>query len=111
MFLAQVEWAETPMNNGIYAVNIEGRRRRWILWSRWFDDGGWKWRWRWTSVGYCARKGVARDVAAIHLLEEFWRADGTAPGDSDHWINETGELNVEILRAIARAVRAPRPSP
>jgi hypothetical protein len=111
VFLAQVEWAETPMNNGINAFYIEGRRRHWVLWSRWFDDGGWRWRWRWTSVGYCARKGVARDVAAIHLLEEFWRADGTAPGDSDHWINETGAFNVETLRAIARAARVPRRGP
>jgi hypothetical protein len=108
VFLAQIEWAETPMNNGIYDIYIEGRRRHWVLWSRWYDDGGRTARWHWTSIGYCARAGVARDVAAIHLLEEFWRADGTAPGDSDHWINEKGALSVETLRAIARAACAPR---
>jgi len=106
VILVQAEWAETPMHNGISAFYIERRRRHWILWNRTYDDNNWTPRWRWTAVGHCLRKGIERKAAAVHLLIEFWRHDGSAPGDSGHWINEPGMLSVEELRAIARVVRS-----
>jgi hypothetical protein len=105
--LVNVEWAETPMNNGINGFYIEGRRRFWMLWNRWLDDNAWTPRWRWISAGYCPRKGVDRHTAGIHLLMAYLEMDGTAYSeDSDHWINETGLLSVEELRAIAHVMRA-----
>jgi hypothetical protein len=104
--LVHVEWAETPMNNGVNALYIEGRRSHWLLWNRWRDDNSWTPRWRWTFAGHCSRKGIDRRCAAIHLLVAHWVAGEDAPGDDGHWINETGLLSVEEVRAIAREVRA-----
>ena len=103
--IVQAEWAETPMNNSISAFYIEGRRHHWILWNRYYDDNNWTPRWRWSAAGYCPRKGVERKAAAVHLLIEYWRHDGSAPGDGGHWINEPGLLSIEEVRAVARAVR------
>jgi hypothetical protein len=97
------------MNNGVNAFYIEGRRSHWLLWNRWLDDNSWTPRWRWTFAGHCPRKGIDRRCAAIHLLVAHWVAGEDAPGDDDHWINETGLLSVEEVRAIAREVRARLP--
>jgi hypothetical protein len=108
VMLVQVEWAESPVNYGLNAFYIEGRRRHWLLWNRWFDENDWTPRWRWSLSGYCARKNVERKTAGIHLLLAFWAAEkGTADGEFD-WINEEGLLSVEDVRAMARiALAAP----
>ena len=103
--LVHVEWGETPVHNGVNAFYIEGRRRYWLLWNRWLDDNDFRTRWRWALAGHCPRAGIDRRCAAIHLLIANWVAEESAPDDDDHWINETGLLSVEEIRAIARAVR------
>lgn len=109
LYLAQVEWAETPWNNGIVGFYLQARRKVWLLWTRTLDDNAWPWRWDWLPVAWCPRKGVTERQAAVHLLAEFWRFDRSdCSGSRFDWINEAGDLSVADLMAIARLVKAER---
>jgi hypothetical protein len=51
------------------------------------------------------RRGVSQEQAAALLLLEFWKCDvQNSEVDFYHWINETGNLSVAELSAIAREV-------
>jgi hypothetical protein len=107
-YLVQVEFAETPMHCGLSAFYIEARRGYWMLWERYHDDNTWPHRWRWQASGYCLRDGVDMHTAAVHLLLDFWKMADETPEDDDHWINETGLLSIEDIRAISREIQAGR---
>jgi hypothetical protein len=102
-YLAQVEWAWSPMHNRLDAYYLHRGRRHWVLLSQYWDDNWGKW--EWADVGYVPRKGISRHQAAVHLLLEYWKSEVT---DSDldefHWINTAGCLSVSELMAIARVV-------
>ena len=111
--LVGTEWAQTPMHSGVNAYYLEARRHYWMLWNRWLDENDWTPKWCWQAAGFCARKGVDRHAAAVYLLMDYFELDGTlARLKHDSWINETGELSVEEVRAITATIRAkPRPRP
>jgi ketosteroid isomerase-like protein len=50
--LVQVEWAESPRNNGINAFYLRARKKYWVLWLHTFDDNSHPWRWNWQAIGY-----------------------------------------------------------
>jgi hypothetical protein len=102
-YLAQVEWAWSPMNNRIDAYYLHKGRTHWSLWSRYWDDN-WS-QWSDMAIGCVPRRGVSEYQAAVFLLLEFWRGE-TAENTLDkfHWINETEYLGVGDLAAIVREV-------
>lgn len=111
VLLVQVEWAETPANNGIEAYYIQARKKYWVLWLRSLDDNVLPWRWCWVAIGYCSRREVDRKAAACHLLLEFWKQahgqGGEVSGrDPYDWINEVGLLSVADVEAIVREIKA-----
>ena len=102
-YLAQVEWAWSPMHNRLDAYYLHSGRKHWLLWSRYWDDNWGKW--EWTVVGCVGKKGVSERQAAVYLLVEFWKEEAEENGvDQFHWINEHGFLTVAELAAIAREV-------
>ena len=103
IYLAQVEWAWSPMHNRLNAYYLHRGRTHWLLWSRSWDDNWGKW--EWTAIACVGKKGVSEHQAAVHLLIEFWKFDAKE-GDVDqyHWINEAEYLPVAELSAIARCV-------
>ena len=102
-YLAQVEWAWSPMHNRLDAYYLHRGRSHWILWSRYWDDNWGKWEW---AAAACVRKkGVSENEAAVHLLIEFWKEEAEENHvDHYHWINESGFLSIAELAAIAREV-------
>jgi hypothetical protein len=48
-YLAQVEWAWSPMHNRLDAYYLHRGRRHWVLLSQYWDDNWGKWEW----VTYC----------------------------------------------------------
>jgi hypothetical protein len=105
--LVQVEWAQTPVNNGINAFYLQARKKYWVLWLRTFDDNSYPWQWNWQAIGYCCRTNVDKGVAAKHLLLEYWKFTGDPDENSVDdqlfdWINEEGLLSIADVRAIVR---------
>jgi hypothetical protein len=102
-YLAQVEWAWSPMHNRLDAYYLHRGRRHWVLLSQYWDDNWGKW--EWVDIGFVPRKGVSHRQAAAHLLLEYWKSEEV---DSDldefHWINTAEGLSVSELMAIAREV-------
>jgi hypothetical protein len=102
-YLAQVEWAWSPMNNRLDAYYLHRGRTHWSLWSRYWDDN-WG-QWSDMAIGCVPRRGVTEPQAAVYLLLEFWTGEVTGNSlDEFHWINETEYLSVADLAAIAREV-------
>ena len=102
-YLAQVEWAWSPMHNRIDAYYLHRGRTHWVLWSRYYDDN-WG-RWEWAAAACVPRKGVTEQQAAVHLLIEFWKEEAAENYvDQFHWINKSKGLSVAELMAIARIV-------
>ena len=102
-YLAQVEWAWSPMNNRLDAYYLHKGRTHWSLWSRYWDDN-WN-QWSDMAIGCVPRRGVSGHQAAVYLLLEFWRGEATENSlDRFHWINETEQLDIGALAAIAREV-------
>lgn len=103
IYLAQVEWAWSPMHNRIDAYYLHRGRTHWVLWSRYYDDN-WG-RWNWVAVACSHRRGVSEHQAAVYLLIELWKAEAADSGvDQFHWLNESDFLSVAELMAIAREV-------
>ena len=102
-YLAQVEWAWSPMHIRLDAYYLHSGRKHWLLWSRYWDDNWGKW--GWTVVGCVGKKGVSERQAAVYLLVEFWKEEAEKSDvDQFHWINEDGYLSIADLAAIARVV-------
>lgn len=102
-YLAQVEWAWSPMNNRLDAYYLHKGRTHWSLWSRYWDDN-WN-QWSDMAIGCVPRREVSGHQAAVYLLLEFWRDEATENSlDRFHWINETEHLDIGDLAAIAREV-------
>ena len=102
IYLGQVEWAWSPMNNRLDAYYLHRGRRYWILWIRYF---GFSERWEWHPVACVHHKGISEKQAAVYLLMTVWQSllrEGEL--DKFHWINEEGYLSVAELEAIAREV-------
>lgn len=105
-YLLQIEFAQTPMNCGVSGFYIEARRTYWMLWERYLVDDGYRQSWCWQASGYCLRRGVDERTAAVGLMTAFWTMANETPDDDDYWINETGLLSMEEIRAISREVRS-----
>ena len=102
-YLAQVEWAWSPMHNRLDACYVHRGRSDWILWNKYWDDN-WG-RWGKVAIGTVPRRGVDLNQAAFHLLMEYWKFDAKEGGlDQFHWVNEEGFLDMAELNAIAREV-------
>jgi hypothetical protein len=102
-YLAQVEWAWSPMHNRLDAYYLHRGRRHWVLWVRYWDDN-WG-HWDWVAAACVPRKGVSEREAAVHLLLELWKHEVIeADLDHFHWINEDVYLSVAELAAIGRHV-------
>ena len=102
-YLAQAEWAWSPMHNRIDAYYLHRGRTHWVLWLRSYDDN-WG-QWNWAAIACVRQNGVTEHQAAVHLLMEFWKEEATENGvDQFHWINENDGLSVGDLMAIARIV-------
>ena len=102
IYLAQVEWAWSPMHNRLDAYYIHKGRTHWLLWSSTLDDQDVPWKWNDHPVACIPVKGVAEQQAAVYLLLEYWKSVSAAFAvDHYHWINETGALSVGQLQAIA----------
>jgi hypothetical protein len=111
--LVQVEWASSPMHYGVEAFYIQARRKYWLLWLRTLNDNCDPWKWTWLDVGGCDREGIEKQLAAIHLLLEYWRFhqdEKRAHLDSEpyDWINEEGLLSISDVRSIVRELNAKR---
>jgi hypothetical protein len=105
IYLAQVEWAFSPMHIRLDTYYLHSGRRHWLLWSRSWDDNWGKW--DWTAVACVGKKGVSEHQAAVHLLIEFWKEEAEESDvDQFHWINEAEYLSVAELAAVARVVWA-----
>ncbi|WP_315703394.1 MULTISPECIES: hypothetical protein [unclassified Bradyrhizobium] len=100
--LVQVEWAEGPVNNGISAFYLQARKKYWVLWLRMFNDNSYPWRWDWQAIGYCNRANVDEEVAAKHLLLEYWKFSENRFENSVDWINQEGLLSIADIKAILR---------
>ena len=99
IYLAQVEWAWSPMHNRLDAYYIHKGRTHWLLWSSTLDDQDVPWKWNDHPVACIPVKGVAEQQAAVHLLLEYWKSVSAAFAvDHYHWINETGALSVGQLQ-------------
>lgn len=103
LYLAQTEWAWSPMHSRIDAYYLQRGRKHWVLVTRYWDDN-WG-QWGWINAACVPSKGVTAHQAAVHLLLEFWKEEAI---DSDldefHWINEAGDISVAELMAVAREV-------
>ena len=105
IYLAQVEWAWSPMHNRLDAYYIHKGRTHWLLWSSTLDDQDVPWKWNDHPVACIPVKGVAEQQAAVYLLLEYWKSVSAAFAvDHYHWINETGALSVGQIQAIADVV-------
>lgn len=107
-YLFQAEWSDSPANGAVNAYYLQARRRHWLLWIRYLDDGDYPWTWHWVLIGYCERRGVDERTAAMHLLLEYWTyaADDSLCGsDPYEWINEAAFLSVSDVEAIVRELR------
>ena len=102
-YLAQVEWAWSPMHNKLDAYYLHRGRTHWSLWTRYWDDN-WG-QWEWVAAACVGKKGVSMHQAAVYLLMKIWKYEVVVCDlDEFHWINETEYLSVAELRAIGRAV-------
>ena len=103
IYLGQVEWAWSPMNNRLEAYYLQRDRKYWVLWSRYWSDN--EEDWGWIIVACAENKDVSEEQAAVHLLIEFWNHETEESSlDHFHWINEAEYLSVAQLAAIGRAV-------
>lgn len=103
IYLCQVEWAWTPMNNRIAAYHLHRGRTHWSLWWSYWDDN--EWGWGWIAVGCVHRRGVSEKQAAVYLLHDYWLDSMEDEGlDHFHWINEEQYLSVAEVMAIAKGV-------
>jgi len=106
LYVCQVEWAWSPMNNRIDAYYIHKGRTHWLLWMGHHNDEDWfNWRWEWYPATAMPVKGVSVEQAAGYLLMEQWRREVERHDiDRYHWINEEGQLTVSELQAIANVI-------
>ena len=103
IYLAQVEWAWSPMHSRVSAYYLHRGRSHWVLWLRSYDDNYGCWDWQ--AIGCVPKKGVSQRQAATFLLMEMWKHEISDGGlDQFHWINENEYLSVAELMAIARAI-------
>ncbi len=103
-FICSVEWAWSPAHNRIDNYYLNPKRKHCFLWNNWLDDGD-IWTWHWDVLACTpAIKSDERTIAA-HILMDHWKEDAKYNDlDRYHWINNSGCLSVEDIRAIAREV-------
>jgi len=104
-YLGQVEWAWSPMHMRIdaYYLSMDRLHRRWVLWTKPYDDN-WE---RWEAPFVLARSPRARLVAtdaARLLLIDYLASQRDEGTDRFHWVNEEGLLDSGELNAIADIV-------
>lgn len=105
IYLAQVEWAWSPMHNRLDAYYIHKGRTHWLLWSSILDDHDVPWKWNDHPVANVPIEGVSEYQAAVYLLLAYWKSEACSYAvDRYHWVNEEGALSVAQLAAIGEAV-------
>ena len=104
-YLFSVEWAWSPMHNRIDNYYLNPRRTGWLLWNNWLEDGCRPWRWHWHLMAYGNRCHSDEKTIAKHLVLALWKWDAKENHvDHFHWLNDTGLLGVEDVKALAREV-------
>ena len=104
-YLLSVEWAWSPIHGRIDYHYLNPRRTGWLLWNNWVEDGGYPWTWHWDLMAYGNRCRSDERTVAIHLIQAVWKFDFIYHDtDHFHWINNTGLLGVDEIKAIAREV-------
>ena len=105
LFLFSVEWAWSPMHNRIDNYYLNPRRTGWLLWNNWLEDGFRPWRWYLQLMAYGNRCHSDENSIAKHLVLALWKWDAKENHvDHFHWLNDTGLLGVEDVKALAREV-------
>lgn len=104
-YIAQVEWAWSPMHMRIdaYYLSMCSHHRHWVLWIKGYDDN-WS---RWMdphAVAAGPRAGLNADAAARLLLHDYWAKALDDELDGFHWQNESGLLDAGDIASIASAV-------
>lgn len=104
-YIAQVEWAWSPMHMRIdaYYLSMCSRHRYWVLWGKGYDDN-WS---RWmdpNAVAVTSRAGLPFDAAARLMLHDYWAHERDGGLDRFHWVNESGMLAAGGVAEIATAV-------
>ena len=98
-FLCSVEWSYA----GPKAYYLHQRGKRWLLWTRWFDDNFWEWNWNLTA--YAPKvNGLDYDIGT-HMLKQLWEMERDNESlDHFHFIADEGFLETKQIIAIAREV-------
>ena len=105
IYVAQIEWAWSPMHNRLDAYYIHKGRTHWLLWSSTLDDQDIPWKWHHHPVACIPVKEVSEQQAAVYLMLEYWKSEAEAYAvDRYHWINEEGALSVAQIQAVADVV-------
>ena len=122
--IVQAEWSWSPMHNRVsnWEIGLDETKQYWVLWSSYLTDeselADWcdpdddeedlQWVSIWSSevVAACAKRDLDRHDASILLLMQAWvdERDGYVELDRPHFYGATGELNIDELRSIERAV-------
>lgn len=104
-YIAQVEWAWSPMHMRIdaYYLSMCSHHRHWVLWSKGYDDN-WS---RWmdpSAVAVASRAGLPVNAAGRLMLHDCWAQERDGGLDRFHWVNECGILDAGELAEVASAV-------
>ena len=104
-FVCSVEWAWSPMHNRIANYYINPKPWGWAFWDNILDDYTVPWSWYWNFIAYSGKTEADERTIATYMLLEAWRDEAEEQMlDHYHWINNTGCLEVEDIKAIARKV-------
>ena len=102
--MCSVEWAWSPISNRIANYYINPKPWGWAFWDNILDDHTVPWSWWWNFIAYSGNTEADERTIAAHMLLEAWKDEANELLDHYHWINNTGCLEVEDIKAIARKV-------
>lgn len=106
-YLAQLEWAWSPMNNAIlkFHLSLNRTKTHWIGWYAAFNDNDFPWHWDTVPYFIAVQNGDNRDVMAVHMLAAMLEnLRDVSEYDRFHWINDGGYLGVYRVEAIGDMV-------
>ncbi len=103
--ICSVEWAWSPVHSRIDNYYLNTRKKHFILYDNWLNDGVSPWGWNWTVLAWAPKIEADEHAVAAHMLSDLWKyiAENDYV-DHYHWINDSGCLSVEETQALARKV-------
>jgi hypothetical protein len=104
-YVAQVEWAWSPMHMRIdaYYISMDRLHRRWVLWNKPYDDNWGCWS-EPHIMAAALRCSLDVEIAAKLLVLHAWSAGRETGLGRFHWVNEEGLLASGELNEIASIV-------